>query len=127
MQDCRSHVKVNQSQVPDQPDVARFEQAVLPHLTAAYNLARWLTGNDHDAEDVVQESYCRAVQFFAGFRGTNPRAWLLTVVRNCCATWRQRQHGKPAASLDESIHSPASEELNPERLVLRRADIEELK
>src|SRR5205823_6588128 len=66
---------------------ARFEQAVLPHLDAAYNLARWLTRNEHDAQDVVQEAYLRAFRSFDRFRGGDGRAWLLAVVRNTCYTW----------------------------------------
>ena len=61
---------------------AEFEATVLPHLDAAYNLARWLTRNTADADDVVQEAALRAATYFAGFRGTNPRAWLLQIVRN---------------------------------------------
>src|ERR1041384_499645 len=59
-----------------------FEEIILPHLNAAYNLARWLTRNEHDAQDVVQESFLRAYKFFGGFRGGNSRSWLLSVVRN---------------------------------------------
>ena len=61
-----------------------FEEAVLPHLDAAYNLARWLMRNDADAQDVVQDAYLRALKFFGGFRGTDARALLLTIVRNTC-------------------------------------------
>jgi DNA-directed RNA polymerase specialized sigma24 family protein len=61
---------------------SRFDRAVLPHLDAAYDLARWLTRNDQDAEDVVQTASLRALQFFDGFHGVNARAWLLTIVRN---------------------------------------------
>src|SRR5512142_1379557 len=68
----------------------RFEQVILPHLDAAYNLARWLTGNDHDAQDVVQEACLRALKFFGGFRGGNARSWLLTVVRNTAYTWLRK-------------------------------------
>ena len=68
----------------------RFEQTVLPHLDAAYNLARWLTRNEQDAQDVSQEAFLRAFRFFDGYQGGNVRAWLLTIVRNTCYTWIQR-------------------------------------
>ena len=61
---------------------SRFDRDVLPHLDAAYDLARWLTRNDQDAEDVMQTAVLRALQFFDGFHGANARAWLLTIVRN---------------------------------------------
>jgi RNA polymerase sigma-70 factor (ECF subfamily) len=64
-----------------------FEEIFLPHLDAAYNLARWILQNDHDAQDVVQEAYIRAFKGFHGFRGGNGRAWLLTIVRNTAYTW----------------------------------------
>ena len=67
-----------------------FEQTVLPHLDAAYNLARWLAGNDHDAQDVAQEASLRAFRFFGKFRGDNARAWLLTIVRNTFYTWLRK-------------------------------------
>ncbi|HEX3799854.1 MAG TPA: sigma-70 family RNA polymerase sigma factor [Verrucomicrobiae bacterium] len=67
-----------------------FEQTVLPHLDAAYNLARWLAGNDHDAQDVAQEATLRAFRFFGNFRGENARAWLLTIVRNTFYTWLRK-------------------------------------
>ena len=68
-------------------DPPNFEQDVLPHLDAAYNLARWLMRNDQDAQDVVQESYLRAFRFFSGFHGGDARAWLMKIVRNACYTW----------------------------------------
>ena len=67
-----------------------FEQTMLPHLDAAYNLARWLAGNDHDAQDVTQEASLRAFKFFGSFRGENARAWLLTIVRNTFYNWLQK-------------------------------------
>ena len=67
--------------------VGTFEQTVLPHLDAGYNLARWLTHNEQDAEDVVQEAYLRAFRFFGGIRGGDARAWLLKIVRNTFYTW----------------------------------------
>lgn len=72
---------------------------VLPHLDAAYNLARWLAGNDHDAQDVAQEASLRAFRFFDGFRGDNARAWLLSIVRNTFYTWL-RKNRSPGMTVD---------------------------
>jgi RNA polymerase sigma-70 factor (ECF subfamily) len=97
-----------------------FEQAVLPHLDAAYNLARWLLRNDQDAEDVVQEAYLRAFRFFPGFRGGDTRAWLMKIVRNSCYTWMHaNRHQKDAIEFDEGLFSPDSRPLNPEEAVLQ--------
>jgi len=102
---------------------ARFEQVVLPHLSAAYNLARWLTRNDHDAEDVVQEAYVRAWKFFGSFHGGESRAWLLTIVRHTCYTWLQHNRAHDLTTVfDEEIHSVASASANPETLLLHRAN-----
>src|SRR5215467_6997036 len=60
----------------------QFEQVVLPHLDAAYNLARWLAGNDHDAEDITQEASLRAFKYWKGFSGRDARPWFLAIVRN---------------------------------------------
>jgi RNA polymerase sigma-70 factor (ECF subfamily) len=89
--------------------LARFGQAVLPHLDAAYNLARWVTRNDHDAEDVVQEAYLRALQFFDSFHGGDGRAWLLRIVRNTCFTWLEKNRPRePATAFDETRHGAAA-------------------
>jgi len=85
---------------------ARFEQAVLPHMDTAYNLARWLVRNPQDAEDIVQESYLRAYKFWSGFQGGDSRAWLLKIVRNTSYTFLEKS--RPAAQseeFDEKIHS----------------------
>jgi RNA polymerase sigma factor (sigma-70 family) len=104
-------------------DRGRFEQALLPYLGAAYNLARWLVRDDHDAADVVQEAYLRALNSFAGFHGTDGRAWLLAIVRNTCYTWlqRERAHG-PATAFDEAMHGVTADSLSPEAVVLREED-----
>ena len=97
-----------------------FEQAVLPHLDAAYNLARWLLRNDQDAQDVAQEAYLRAFRFFPGFRGGNARAWLLKIVRNTCYTWLQANRPlQDAAEFDENLFPPDSCSPNPEEVVLQ--------
>src|SRR5512143_620334 len=100
---------------------ARFESTVLPHLDAAYNLARWLTRDDHDAEDVVQEAFLRAFRFFEGFRGGDGRAWLLTIVRHTCYTWLQKNRARELASFDEELDQVESE-ASAEELVLQRVD-----
>jgi len=82
-----------------------FEQVVLPHLDAAYNLARWLVRNPHDAEDVVQEACLRAVRFFGGYQQGNARAWLLRIVRNAAYSFLEKKRpGDLAEEFDETIH-----------------------
>jgi RNA polymerase sigma-70 factor (ECF subfamily) len=97
-----------------------FEEVVLPHLDAAYNLARWLTRNEHDAEDVVHEACLRALRFFGGFRGGDARAWLMKIVRNTCYTWLHANRPlQDAAEFDENLFPPDSRALNPEEAVLQ--------
>ncbi|MDX6574398.1 MAG: hypothetical protein QOE96_351 [Blastocatellia bacterium] len=106
-----------------QPKLFSFETAVLPHLDAAYNLARWLTRNDADAEDVVQEAYLRAFRFFAGFHGEDGRAWLLGIVRNTTYTWMQRNRSPELnMPLDDELVEVKSNDLGPEALLLQKAD-----
>jgi RNA polymerase sigma factor (sigma-70 family) len=104
----------------DEGGPGNFEQEVLPHLDAAYNLARWLTRNEQDAQDAVQEAYLRAFRFFPGFRGDNARAWLLKIVRNACYTWLQVNRPlQEATEFDEAYFPPDSRVLNPEEVVLQ--------
>ena len=117
------------TKVPETARHERFEQTVLPHLDAAYSLARWLTRNDQDAQDVTQEACLRAFRFFDGYQGGNMRAWLLTIVRHTCYTWlhRNRPPG-PAVEFDEEIHSDESTGgADPELQVLASADKETLR
>ena len=96
----------------------RFEQLVLPHLDAAFNLARWLLRNRADAEDVLQEAMLRSYRFFDRFRGGDARAWLLQIVRNSCYTWLEKH--RPAdlmTEFNEEIHRTAG--TDPERLALQ--------
>jgi RNA polymerase sigma-70 factor, ECF subfamily len=106
-----------------QDDATRFEDLFLPHLDAAFNLARWLTRDDVEAEEVVQEAFVRALRFFGGFRGKDGRAWLLAIVRNTCFG-RMRSEGPPDRStpFDEEIHGVDREESDPEEAVLNAAD-----
>jgi RNA polymerase sigma-70 factor (ECF subfamily) len=111
--------------LPPSSKQARFEEAVLPHLGAAYNLARWLTRDDHDAEDAVQEAYLRAFKSFDHYRGGDGRAWLLAVVRTTCYTWLEKHRGRgPAVPFDEEAHAPAAGTSDPEAALLRRASVE---
>ena len=83
-----------------------FEQVVLPHLDAAYNLARWLVRNTHDAEDVVQEAYLRAFKFFGGYQGGDARAWVLKIVRNTSYSFLEKNRPADLAEeFDEKIHT----------------------
>ena len=116
-------VQIDRSTLQEQSKLARFELAVVPHMAAAYNLARWLTRNEHDAEDVVQEAYMRAFRFFDGFHGGDGRTWLLAIVRNTCYTWLQ-QNRKPSLELEDDMPELDGGRSNPEALLLRNVDSE---
>jgi RNA polymerase sigma-70 factor (ECF subfamily) len=110
------------------PDHTTFEQLVLPHLDAAYNLARWLARDTHDAEDVVQDACIRALKYAGSLHGNDARAWFLTIVRNAFYDWLGRN--RPAEIVhedDEKIAAridPSSP--NPEHEALRRAEMHSL-
>src|SRR5262249_14090170 len=82
----------------------RFEGVALPYLDAAYNLARWLTRDEHAAEDVVQETFFRAARYFGSFRGGDARAWLLGVVRRVSFDWLAKRRAQEAMTFDEDLH-----------------------
>ncbi len=107
----------------------RFERTVLPHLKPAYNLARWLTRNEHDAEDVVQEAFLRALRSFETFQiGRDVRAWFLTIVRNTCCTWlRQNRPREPMTQLEDDPQSAVEPGLDPETLLIRRVDTQQVR
>ena len=104
---------------------ANFDQTILPHLDAAYNLARWLIGNERDAEDVTQEACLRAFKFFGGYRGGDARSWLLTIVRRTAWSWLQsnRRH-EEAVEYDEELHGGQDVAPSPEVTLLRAGDVE---
>jgi RNA polymerase sigma-70 factor (ECF subfamily) len=100
----------------------RFERLVLPHLDAAYNLARWITRNNHDAEDVVQEAVLRAYRFFDGLRG-EAKPWLLAIVRNSCLSWLQVNRPADLAGFDDRVvEAQPSDEAGPEEQAMRATD-----
>jgi RNA polymerase sigma-70 factor (ECF subfamily) len=109
-----------------------FDEMVLPHLDAAWNLARWLAGNDHDAADIAQEACVRAWQFRGGFRGGNGRAWLLTIVRNTAYTWFRKNRPQTMVALNDEelseMEDPASHasSFHNADIAVLRAALEEL-
>ncbi len=105
------------SDVLDSQDQARFEMLVLPHLDAAFNLARWLVRGGADAEDVAQEAMLRSYRFFPGFHGGDVRAWLLQIVRNCCYTWLEKNRNvQNTTEFEEEHHAHPSP--SPEALAI---------
>jgi len=98
------------------PD-ASFDDVVLPHLDAAFRLARYLTRNEHDAEDLVQEASLRAFRYFRTFAGGDGRAWFLRIVRNTCSTWRRRRVDTLPDVFDEQQHGGSGEVADPETLL----------
>ena len=109
---------------------ARADAVLLPHLDAAYNLARWLTRNDHDAEDVVQEAFVRAMRYFHAFRGGDARAWMLGIVRNTAFTWLAKNRPAEVVAVDDeqlgelaaASTEAAIPDGNPEVVLLRSAN-----
>ncbi len=111
----------------------RFERLTLPHLDAAYNLARWLTRNDEDAADVVQDAYLRALSYFDSFDGEaaeGARAWLLAIVRNTCFSWLRKNRRPELVAMDddielgdgEALYDVESRRREPEARLLAAAD-----
>ena len=110
--------------IPTTPPTAQtFDEVVLPHLDAAYRLARWRLRNEQDVEDVVQEASLRAFRYFRTFTGGNARAWFLTIVRNTCFCWRNRNRSAAADPFDEEQHSDTRPASDPESLVLQTDDV----
>jgi RNA polymerase sigma-70 factor (ECF subfamily) len=106
-------------------ELASFEDAMLPHMDAAYNLAKWLLHNEQDAQDVVQEAYVRAFKSFSGFRGSNGRAWLLTIVRNASYTLLKKNRAMDLTTpFDEEIHASGHESISPATIAEHSEDVE---
>jgi RNA polymerase sigma-70 factor (ECF subfamily) len=108
--------------------LARFERAVLPYLDAAYNLARWLTRNDPDAQDVVQEAMLRALRYFDSLQDADARGWLLAIVRNTGYTWLEKNRPAELVAYDEATSNVeegaglwGGTDSNPEVIVLQSA------
>jgi len=107
--------------LPKDNKIANFEDTILPHLDAAYNLARWLTRDETDASDVVQEAYLRAFKFFEGFHGGDSRAWTLKIVRNTCYSWlKKNRNYEVTAEFDEEEHCTLARD--PEATLIGKID-----
>ncbi len=118
-------VQAKDSDRLDPQDQMRFEHLVLPHLDAAFNLARWLLRSRADAQDVTQEAMLRSYRFFPGFQGGDPRAWLLQIVRNTCYTWMEKNRPMSNSTVfDEELYVPARP--TPEALAIATNDRERL-
>ena len=101
---------------------ASFDEVVLPHLDAAYRLARWRMRNQQDAEDVVQEASLRALRYFRTFTGGDGRAWFLQIVRNTCSSWRGHRFDARTDPFDEEQHHSSRPAFDPEALLLQNDD-----
>lgn len=113
--------------VLEQNELTAFNEAVLPHLDAAYNLARWLTRNDQDAEDIVQEASLRAFKYWKGFSGRDCRPWLLAIVRNTYYSWLRQRSVQPELTTDGEIDDPDESVPNPENALIQTVDRQMLK
>src|ERR1700682_4559465 len=118
-------VKKPEEDCAQKEDLASFEAALLPHLDAAHNLAKWLLRNEEDAQDVVQEAYLRAFKSFSGFHGSNGRAWLLTIVRNTSYTLLKKNRAVDlTTTFDEEIHASSHESVSPATILEHSEDAE---
>jgi len=112
----------------DSERLAQFEQVMLPHMAAAYNLARWLTRREEDASDVTQEAMVRAFTFFKGYHGGDSRSWLLAIVRNTCYSWlRKNRAHEFSTSFDLDLHDTEDPAANPEGVAVQSANQELLR
>jgi RNA polymerase sigma factor, sigma-70 family len=111
-------------QLHERDKLAEFERVVTPHVGAAYNLARWLTRNDQDAEDVVQEASLRAFRAIDSFLGGDCRAWVLAIVRNTSYNWLRRYRRQDAIPFEDALLDAPSDSPGPEALALRGVDRE---
>src|SRR6266567_2328762 len=118
-------VKKREEDHAQHAELISFEDVMLPHLDTAHNLARWLLRNEQDAQDVVQEAYLRAFKSFAGFRGSNGRAWLLTIVRNTSYTLLKKNRAVDlTTTFEEDIHAPSQESASPATILEHAEDAE---
>lgn len=125
----KAHTETREPAMASRSDPDSFDAVILPHLDAAFNLARWLMRRSEDAEDVVQEAMVRALTYFPSFRGTNPRGWILQIVRNAAYASMKVNRGLATVSGDEldgddpRLADPAD---NPETTLMKEQDSQRL-
>jgi len=108
-------------------DVRDVASNILAHLDAAYNLARWLVSSDHDAQDIVQEAYLRALRSVARFRGGDTRAWILAIVRNACFDWLRREKSSRVDEMPEDCEiAVTGKEADPAQILQREEDVQKI-
>jgi RNA polymerase sigma-70 factor, ECF subfamily len=121
-------VKESEQNRAQKAELKSFEEAMLPHLDAAHNLAKWLLRNEQDAQDIVQEAYLRAFKSFSGFHGSNGRAWLLTIVRNTSYTLLKKNRAVDlTTTFDEDVHASGRESISPVAILEHAEDAELIK
>src|SRR5437870_9791252 len=121
-------VKESEQNHAQKAELTSFEAIMLPHMDAAYNLARWLLRNEQDAQDIVQEAYLRAFKSFSGFHGSNGRAWLLTIVRNTSYTLLKKNRAVDFTTpFDEEIHAAEHQSASPATILEHSEDAELIK
>ena len=121
-------VKESEQNHAQKAELTSFEAIMLPHMDAAYNLARWLLRNEQDAQDIVQEAYLRAFKSFSGFHGSNGRAWLLTIVRNTAYTLLKKNRAADLTiTFDEEVHASGRESVSPAAILEHAEDAELIK
>lgn len=124
--DLKSHGRATTASSTDQQRRDKFERIALPHLDAAYALARWLTRNEADASDVVQETFLRALRYFDSYRDGDPKSWLLKIVRHTCYSWLARNRPASVTSLEAEVESGnevATVSIDADAVIESRSDL----
>lgn len=106
---------------------SQFESLLWPHLRGAYNFARWLARNEHDAEDIVQESFTRAFQSLDTFRGGDARVWLMAIVRNTAMTFLKRKRSSEGVPWSDAVPEPADNTPSAEQRLIQTSRREQVK
>src|SRR6204780_4658913 len=120
-------VRFGASSSQDDQSSAGFEKLAMPLFDSLYNFARWLTQNSNDAEDLVQETYLKALRSFASFQsGTNFRAWIFQILRNSFLSSRSKLELRMTVALDPEEDGPelAVDRETPEAILMNRSDSE---